>query len=432
VAAVLAGAAGAGAAITPTTSAPALAAAIAVEPSSVAGASFVTSPPAGVANALATTALAGFPTAGPSYGILSTGDAAAAANPNANSPDDPGPDDDQSAADGGQNVRGDSDFDVTILKIDLNVPAGANCLSIDFRFLSEEYPEYVGEKFNDAFIAELDANTWSTAGSTIDAPANFAFAPGNVPVSVNATGASSVDPANAAGTTYDAATGLLSASSPVTPGAHSLYLSLFDQGDDILDSAVFVDGLVLGQAAGGSCRKGAQAAGGGQPTGTATGAVTVGGQPFTGGPVPYGKRVDVTTGTLTITTRAGTLSVSGRGVPAQFVLQRSSQKGRPLDVLRLVGGDFAACRSALRTTAGLRARKPPGKTVRRLFAKGKGSFQTRGQYSSATVRGTAWVTTDRCDGTLTQVTQGVVVVVDLEKRKTIVVRAGRSYLAAKP
>lgn len=43
--------------------------------------------------------------------------------------------------------------------------------------------------------------------------------------------------AAARGTTYDAATGKLRASTPVKPGYHLLYLSLFDQGDRQWDSA---------------------------------------------------------------------------------------------------------------------------------------------------------------------------------------------------
>ena len=39
---------------------------------------------------------------------------------------------------------------------------------------------------------------------------------------------------------------------------------------------------------------------------------------------------------------------------------------------------------------------------------------------------------DRCDGTLTKVTRGVVVVRDLRKRRNITVRAGKSYLARAP
>jgi hypothetical protein len=49
------------------------------------------------------------------------------------------------------------------------------------------------------------------------------------------------------------------------------------------------------------------------------------------------------------------------------------------------------------------------------------------------VRGTRWLTLDRCDGTLTRVTNGAVVVRDYRRHRNVVVRAGHSYLAkAKP
>ena len=55
--------------------------------------------------------------------------------------------------------------DVTIMRIRVHVPQGANCLSFRFKFLSEEFPEFVGSEFNDAFIAEVGHSpTWS-AGS---------------------------------------------------------------------------------------------------------------------------------------------------------------------------------------------------------------------------------------------------------------------------
>jgi hypothetical protein len=59
----------------------------------------------------------------------------------------------------------------------------------------------------------------------------------------------------------------------------------------------------------------------------------------------------------------------------------------------------------------------------------RGKFRTRGRYSSATVRGTVWTMSDRCDGTLTTVKRGSVVVSDFRRKRQIVVRAGRSYLA---
>jgi hypothetical protein len=48
---------------------------------------------------------------------------------------------------------------------------------------------------------------------------------------------------NARGTTFDGATRLLRASTPITPGHHRLYLSIFDQGDRSYDSSVFLDNL---------------------------------------------------------------------------------------------------------------------------------------------------------------------------------------------
>ena len=78
------------------------------------------------------------------------------------------------------------------------------------------------------------------------------------------------------------------------------------------------------------------------------------------------------------------------------------------------------------------ATKPPSKVIRQLWAKGKGKFRTRGRYASATVRGTVWLTADRCDGTLTRVNQGIVQVADFTLKKTFLVHAGASHLAKKP
>ena len=79
----------------------------------------------------------------------------------------------------------------------------------------------------------------------------------------------------------------------------------------------------------------------------------------------------------------------------------------------------------------LAANKKPSekKVVARLWGQGKGSFRTTARFSSATVRGTVWLTVERCDGSLTSVRQGVVAVYDKVKKKTVLVRAGRSYLA---
>ena len=57
------------------------------------------------------------------------------------------------------------------------------------------------------------------------------------------------------GTTYDAATRILRASTRVNPGRHILYLSIFDQGDRDYDSAVFLDRLTIDRRS--PCKSGA-------------------------------------------------------------------------------------------------------------------------------------------------------------------------------
>ena len=74
------------------------------------------------------------------------------------------------------------------------------------------------------------------------------------------------------------------------------------------------------------------------------------------------------------------------------------------------------------------ARKAKPRT-RHLWGNGRGSFRTRGRYASATVRGTKWLVTDTCSGTLTVVRRGTVVVRDFVRRKNVTVRAGKRYLA---
>jgi hypothetical protein len=66
---------------------------------------------------------------------------------------------------------------------------------------------------------------------------------------------------------------------------------------------------------------------------------------------------------------------------------------------------------------------------RRLWGHGKGRFRTRGRHSTATVRGTQWLTKDTCSSTTTSVKEGTVVVRDLAKRRNVTVRAGHRYVA---
>jgi hypothetical protein len=141
-----------------------------------------------------------------------------------------------------------------------------------------------------------------------------------------------------------------------------------------------------------------------------------------GGSVPVGSVVDTRAGAVTLTSSVagGTQTGTFRGGMFQV---RQSKAGKGMTDIVLRGGDFSSCGRA-RSAA---KRKPP---VRRLWGSDSGGrFATHGRNSVATVRGTAWVTTETCAGTRTTVTEGAVSVRDLHRNKTVLVRAGGSYLA---
>jgi len=188
------------------------------------------------AAAVVTPAIPIFPNTGPSKALLTSGNVDVAIPPS------------DGGGEGQDNTSGSRGaFDVSIYKVELQVPAGANCLEFDYTFGSDEYPEFVGSAFNDGFLAQLDQNAWHVdPGSAIIATDNFAKLGDGSYISVNgpvfAAGATVYDPV-ASNTGYDGMSVVLTATSPVTPGAHSIYLSIFDAGDGILDSAAFVDKL---------------------------------------------------------------------------------------------------------------------------------------------------------------------------------------------
>ena len=70
--------------------------------------------------------------------------------------------------------------------------------------------------------------------------------------------------------------------------------------------------------------------------------------------------------------------------------------------------------------------------ARKLWGNANGRFRTRGRHSSGAVRGTRWLTVDRCDGTLTIVREGTVAVRDFTLDRTVLVDAGERYLAQAP
>jgi hypothetical protein len=143
-----------------------------------------------------------------------------------------------------------------------------------------------------------------------------------------------------------------------------------------------------------------------------------------GDAIPVGSILDTRDGTVALTTSVaggGTQTGEFRGAVFQ-VGQSPHGKGMTDIVLR--GGPITGCG---RTAHAARRKK---RTVRRLWAKDDGGrFRTHGRNSVATVRGTSWVTTETCAGTRTTVTRGAVAVRDLRRKRSVLVRAGHSYLA---
>jgi hypothetical protein len=515
--------------------------------------------PLGNPAAVADSPLSDFPRNGGTFAILSSGDAVKADPAATPIGEDNGSTESTDGPRAGVN-------DLTILQLSTTVPEGVNCALFSFRFLTDEEPG--SEAFNDGFIAELDASNWSiqtdpkTGISTIDAPNNIAFdADGNA-ISVNSPGSASLTETGATGTGLTYGTSRLTAATPIEPGPHSLYLSIFDYGDEIVDSAVFLDDLRFEQRPAAECTRGAADevapvlsvtspgagavtadttptfsglagtqpgdrpsvtvnlyAGSGAagvplqtltagvvdgewsatPATLAEGAYTVRatqtdaggnvglsdpvtftvdvpppppppppppdppdapdspdepdpglapvlGQTVVAGKVsgtirirlrngrfrtlganeaiPLGSTVDATKGRVRLTSAAG----PGGAVQTadfyrgQFVVTQT-KGSKPITQLALSG--------ALACGKGTASASQRRKKVRRLWGDGKGRFRTKGRHGAATVRGTRWLTEDRCDSTKITVRRGSVLVRDLVKRKNKVVKAGRSYVARK-
>ncbi|MBV6403871.1 MAG: hypothetical protein GFGODING_00618 [Flavobacteriales bacterium] len=156
--------------------------------------------------------------------------------------------------------------DASVLEFDF-VPTG-NAISFNFVFASEEYPEYVCNTVNDAFGFFLSGP--GISGPYSNGAANIALIPGTgVPVTINTLNSgSSGDPTlgsdpmycfaadpnwvansvyyvdNMMGNTitYDGMTTVLTASAAVQCGqTYHIKLAIGDGGDDLYDSAVFLE-----------------------------------------------------------------------------------------------------------------------------------------------------------------------------------------------
>jgi hypothetical protein len=149
--------------------------------------------------------------------------------------------------------------------------------------------------------------------------------------------------------------------------------------------------------------------------------------------VPVGSTLDTSRGRILLRSAADIRrrTQSGEFFDGVFKIgqvrkPRGKARTRPIGLitdLTLGAGSFSRCRAE--ASASARSKRK----VRRLWGDGKGSFRTKGRHAAATVRGTRWLVEDRCDGTLVRVRSGRVEVRDLRRARTVLLRAGRTYIA---
>jgi len=159
--------------------------------------------------------------------------------------------------------------------------------------------------------------------------------------------------------------------------------------------------------------------------------------------IPAGVAIDTRHGTLKIITATGggggahdaaAKTQTGEFSGAVFRLsQQTRGAGKGLVTVMLALSAFkgapsqAVCKNGAAGDA--HAAKTNTKVIQLLHASAHGKFRTSGRYSAATVLGTIWTVTARCDGTLTHAIKDEVEVTDFVRHKTIVLHAGQSYLA---
>jgi hypothetical protein len=151
--------------------------------------------------------------------------------------------------------------------------------------------------------------------------------------------------------------------------------------------------------------------------------------------VPIGSEIDSRKGQLEIKTASKfgakgqkTNLQQGRFAAGMFKIRqaakrRAGAKKPSTDlVLQTPPGMARACAAG----GGVR---PIKGVVRTLSATAKGAFRTIGGASTISATDGTWIVSDRCDGTMTEVGRGKVVVHDTRRKKDFTLRSGQGYLA---
>ena len=142
-------------------------------------------------------------------------------------------------------------FDAVRLTIDFELAAGYDGIQFSYIFGSEEYPEYVGDIFNDAMGVFLDYDPATDTSLDLKAARNIALDAQGERITINGPFFSSseviVPPSDPKDpnqiTEYDGTTPLLTSRAPIGPGVHRIDIVVCDAGDDALDSGLLLTSL---------------------------------------------------------------------------------------------------------------------------------------------------------------------------------------------
>lgn len=147
-----------------------------------------------------------------------------------------------------------------------------------------------------------------------------------------------------------------------------------------------------------------------------------------GAELPVGTQVDARRGSIALTSALPSGSTqTGQFGGGRFELEQGK---RGYVDLHLRGRACSTAQRKHHSRPGAASAASRPRARRRLWGRDHGGrFRTHGRNSHATVRGTRWLVEDRCDGTLTRVTSGKVVVRDTVRHKRIMLTAGDHYLA---
>lgn len=140
--------------------------------------------------------------------------------------------------------------------------------------------------------------------------------------------------------------------------------------------------------------------------------------------IPIGTKLDTTAGRvrLTFATHPSDFAERGRTQTGEFydgAFTIHQAKSATLVELRL---------TEVATGCGAKARKSATKRAR-LWGSAKGKFRTTGRHGTAAVRGTVWLTEERCGGTRVRVREGVVRVRENDSGRDVDVAAGEEFVA---